>query len=188
MKEKTSCSCTFCGTHISGPVSTERLEIHRWCKSPKRTARREKTSVKLPICDKCYKRLHPYRGDKLTFNPPIYFGAIAAVCVLYSFIQRDLFSIYSTLGIIVSILFCAGGAFVFTWLGYILTNTLLDDAFKPSVKVKPYSDLEVVRYIKDNGFVDAEDNNCTIISTDTADYVPFLTFRDTLKDKFGARR
>jgi hypothetical protein len=62
-----------------------------------------------------------------------------------------------------------------------------DIAFNASINIIPYKDLEVVKYLKENGFVDENDENFTIVKTEDEGYTPFLTFRDTLKERFGLR-
>ena len=124
---------------------------------------------------------------KAVFYLSLCMGIISVVCIFVSYIQRDLFSIYSFLGIIVSLLFCVGGAIAITWAGIYMTFLLYDTAFNASINITPYKDLEVVKYLKENGFVDENDENYIVLNTEDTEYVPFLTFRDTLKEKFGLR-
>lgn len=183
MKVDSTRKCLFCGAPATDPKHNEVLEIHRLCKRPQKSDRIDKTSITLPTCTACYKDHHPFY--KIEYKLPVYLGAIAAVCVLISFIQKAVFSTYTGLGLILLIVFCIGGAFFFTWCGFLLTTVFFEDAFKPSVKVKPYSDLEAVKYIKHNGFIDADDDNYIAVNTDDVDYVPVQTVREELLDKFG---
>lgn len=187
MKEDKLCNCMFCGVSISSTNHREILSIHRGCKSPKGIIKREKTFVELPICTKCCEKLHPYTHDILGYKFPIFLGAVAVFCVLFSFFQKDFFSVYSPLAIIISILFCAGGAFGLTCFGFFMVVVLFDNAFKPSIRVEPYSDLEVVKYIKNSGFVDEDDENYNIVKTNDVGYVPFMAFRDAIKHRFGLK-
>ena len=111
---------------------------------------------------------------------------IVVLCIFYSFIQKQAFSL-SLLGGIIGFLFCASGAGLFTWFGYLVTFTFFDEAFNASVKVKPYEELPVVKYAKENGFVDEKDESYETINTDEIGFVPFLTFRETIKNRFGLK-
>lgn len=187
MKENQICDCIFCGAPASDSNPKELLEVHRYCKAPQKIVREEKISVILPTCNTCYKKLHPHHDNISQSKLPIYLGVIAVICVCFSCIQRDLFSVLPALGIIVFLLICAGGAFAITWFGFIMTYALFDDASKGSVNVMPYSELEAVTYIKNNGFIDTEDDNCTIINTDDVGYVPRKTVQDILKNRYGLK-
>ena len=189
MKEKESCSCIFCGGYLDTKIQPKNtLTIHRWCKAPQKEAKREKTWMELPTCATCYSRLFPnLMKNRVISYIPLCLGIIAMSCVLVSFVQRDLFSVYSLLSIVISLLLCVGGAFGFTYFGFFLAFELLNGAFDPSIKVKPYSDLEVVKYIKESGFVDEKDDNYKIINTNDKEYVSFLIFRDTLRNRFGLK-
>lgn len=93
----------------------------------------------------------------------------------------------SLLGGIIGFVFCAGGAALFTYFGYILTFTFFDDAFTASVKVKPYNDLPIVKYVIENGFVDENDKNYKILSVEDGGFVSFLEFRNVLKNKYQVK-
>lgn len=187
MKEKVSCNCVFCGTPTADSNFKEVLNVHRWRKGPKQIAKREKTSIDLPICATCHSKLHPYPYMKVVSYLSLFMGIIIVACILFSYIQRDLFSIYSLGGIFISLLFCVGGAIFITWGGIFTTFTLYDSAFNATINIAPYKDLEVVKYLKENGFVDENDENYIVLNTEDIEYVPFLTFRDTLKEKYGLR-
>ncbi|MBQ5474978.1 MAG: hypothetical protein IIT65_09880 [Lachnospiraceae bacterium] len=88
---------------------------------------------------------------------------------------------------IIWFVFCAGGAALFTYSGYILAFKLFDDAFTASVKVKPYNDLPIVKYVIENGFVDENDEKYKIISVEDEGFVSFLEFRNVLKNKYQAK-
>ena len=184
MKDKIPHNCIFCGSPISGSHPNERIHIHRWVKASQRNAKREKTTVDLPTCALCHKKFHPYSKVLLRFATGA--SIFAVVCVLFSFIQRDIFSV-SLLGGIIGFVFCAGGAALFTYFGYILTFTFFDDAFTASVKVKPYNDLPIVKYVIENGFVDENDKNYKILSVEDEGFVSFLEFRNVLKNKYQVK-
>lgn len=184
MKEKIAPNCIFCGSQVNGSHPNERLHIHRWIKTPLRTIKREMVTLDLPTCESCHKKFHP--NMKYFSQLPIIAAIIAGVCVQYSFIQKDAFSGY-LLGGILGFILCAGAAALFTGGGYLFTFIFFDDTFNASVKVKPYDDLPVVKYIKENGFVDEKDENYTTINTDDVGYTSFLTIRETIKNKFGLK-
>lgn len=175
--------CVFCGAPVADNKHNEVLEIHRWCQTPQKKVRIDKTSIVLPTCTACYKKHHPLY--KLELLLPLCTGIIAAVCVLYSLILKDIFSQYSFFGIIMTLLLCVGGAFLFTWLGYLFTTMCFSSAFKASVNVSPYSDLEAVKYMKSNGFIDEDDKEYIVVNTDSTDFVPMQTFRDELWNRFS---
>lgn len=185
MRERSTCNCVFCGAPTIDSTPKETLEICRWSKASQRMGKMEKTTVTLPICELCFRKLHPYFNERIISVVPLCFGVITAVCVLFSFIQRDIFSVDSIAGIISLFIFVVGGAFALSWFGAFMTFMFFDRVFKASIKVKPYSDLAVVKFIRENGFTDAEDDNCEVINTSDVGYVPFLTFRDILKKRFG---
>ena len=183
MKANLTNKCVFCGASATGSKHNEVLEIHRLCKRPQKSDRIDKISITLPTCSACYRKHHPFH--KIGYFLPLYAGIIAVVCVIYSLIQKDFFSGSGVLGAIFTLLFTAGGAFMFTWFGYLMTTLLFDDAFKASVKVKPYSDLEAVKYIKSKGFIDVGDNDYVVVNTEDAKYISVETFREELQYKYG---
>ena len=184
MKDKTPHNCIFCGSQISGSHPNERIHIHRWVKASHNNSKREKTTVDLPTCALCHKKFHPY--SKVLFRFAAGTSIIAVICVLFSFIQRDIFSVSLFDGIIWFV-FCAGGAALFTYFGYILAFKLFDDAFTASVKVKPYNDLPIVKYVIENGFVDENDEKYKIIRVEDEGFVSFLEFRNVLKNKYQVK-
>lgn len=181
MKVNTPQICAFCGSKANGSNPNERLHIHRWIKSPQRASKREKTTIDFPTCEKCHKRFHPYAKNFLTFATCA--SVIAVICVLFSFIQRELFSL-SVMGGIISFVLCAGGAAAFTYFGYLMTYSFYDDAFSPSIKIKPYCDMPVVKYVVENGFVDENDEKYETIDVNCNGFTTFTTIRETLKSKF----
>lgn len=183
MKDNLTKICVFCGAPATAPKHNEVLEIHRLCKRPQKSDRIDKISITLPTCPACYRKHHPFY--KIGAILPLCAGIIAVVCVIFSLIQKDFFSGSGVLGAIVTLLFTAGGAFLFTWFGYLMTTWLFDDAFKVSIKVKPYSDLEAVKYIKSKGFIDADDNDYVVVNTEDAKFISIQTFREELQYKYG---
>lgn len=186
MKASTTSKCVFCGSPATDSKHNEVLEIRRTCKRPRKSDKFEKTSITLPTCPSCYKKHHPF--FKVESKLPLYAGLIAVACVLFSLIQKDFFSQSGFLGAVVALVFTGGAAFFFTWMGYLFTTIFFDDAFKASVKVKPYSDLEAVKYIKSNGYADADDEEQSIVNTDDPEYVPIETIREVLQNKYGCYR
>ena len=184
MKEQTPQRCIFCGAPINDSHPNEKIHIHRWIKAPQRIAKREKTNVDLPTCELCHKKLHPYSKTFSRFA--VSAGIFAAACVLFGFIQRDFFSELPFYRIIV-LVFCVGGAAFLTWISYVFAFDSFDEAFSASVKVKPYNDLPVVKYIIEKGFVDENDENYKIVSVEDEEYVPFLKFRDVLMDTYQVK-
>ncbi len=187
MKEKLLNKCVFCDSPVAESDAKELLEIHRWVKAPQRVSKREKTSISLPTCATCHHKFHPYMSKRILSPFFIVIAIIIVVCVVVSFIQRDLFSIYTFFSGFVAFVLCAGLALLFPLGGYFLAFTFFDDAFKASIKVDPYNKLEVVKFVRENGFVDSKDENFTIVKTEDEGYIQFLTFRDTLKERFGLR-
>ena len=179
MKDEIRQTCAFCGSEANGSNPNERLHIHRWVKAPQRASKREKITIDFPTCEECYREYHPY--SKLFLRFAICACVIAAACVLFGFIQREMFTISG----IIAIIICTGGAAIFTWFGYSLTYLFFDDTFRPSVKTKPYKDMPVVKYLLENGFVDENDEKCETIDTNSSGFTQFMTIRDTIKNKFG---
>lgn len=182
MKDKTPQTCAFCGSQTNGSNPNERLHIHRWIKSPQRASKCEKTTIDFPTCEECHKEFHPYSKSFLRFA--VCASLIAAICVLFSFVQREMFTV-SLAGGVIGFVLCAGGAAAFTLFGYIMTYSFYDDVFSPSVKTAPYKDLPVVKYLTGNGFVDENDEKYEIIDTSSNGFIPFMKIRETIKSKFG---
>lgn len=182
MKNKILQTCAFCGSVTNSSNPHERLHVHRWVKAPQRAPKQEKTTIDFPTCKECHRKKHPY--SNFFFRFAICASVIAAVCVLFSFVQRGMFTVSLIEGVI-GIILCVGGAAAFTFFGYLLTYTFYDDTFRPSVKAKPYKDMPVVKYLIENGFVDEDDEKYETIDTNSNGFSQFMTIRDTIKDRFG---
>ena len=65
-----------------------------------------------------------------------------------------------------------------------MTYSFYDDAFSPSIKIKPYCDMPVVKYVVENGFVDENDEKYETIDVNCNGFTTFTTIRETLKSKF----
>lgn len=174
--------CPFCNSFLQEKCSNERLEVYRWVYKYG-SIQKERKTIDLSICESCYRKLHPIRKP---YAIAAYVSMLAPLLLILTLCSKGAYINFGG-GVLLFVL--VGGitySIIFTL--FFLAISFIQDAFTPSMDVKPFCDLPSINYLRQSGFHDYLGDRVRYSPPaflDPKSILPFEVIKEELEKKYS---